>query len=1101
MPHPQTTPLSLEQLAEHLLPLHGVRVEAEFVGYSQPSLFHEPALAALLKTVAQGDLEDEPLITLLAPESGRAQFQRGDRYRFDLLAAYPAAHKLPPLLLALLHSSERAPADPHVPFGRQFRVQRFLDPGDGSGLQGAQVVPIYGHQQLVLERAYWQAQSRIRLRLQSPLRILRDMDERGDAKGEARYVCDNDTLRRCLMPRLWASLMHLAKCLGQTLRAMPTVVPSVLDSDVFYIDWDYRSGAQSKPMGGLLGWVELDMQAADADWWTALLLAQRLGVGQRRSFGWGRFRLECPQGRGTVAARQRSRSLLQRAAEPANRIEALVVAAQAKDAPAALRGLGEARLRQQAFSASLRQDLDKAFAQLAAGQYCAAELQGSVLYADDGRCRPLAVPPWQDRLLQRAVHQVLSSDLETLMNDGSFGYRRGRSRFDVKRQIQSLAREGYQWYFEADITAFFDSLDLRRVHTRLASLLGDEPAMPLLMAWLQAPVNFMQRRVVRRRGLPQGAPISPLMANLVLEDLDARFAAEGLRLLRYADDFVALCRTREEAERAQALGQQRIEALGLQLKPDKTRIGHLSRDSMTFLGFRFVGDLVVDHPRAATGLRAPLQMPPASWLADLLRREPRLFLELERQHLDLADRPDAVSVEAVSESESLLHFSPATHDRPSLLKSLTEAASLGLLYRLGDLSSFIDSCTKSDSDSESLPSVPQRPTEVASAAQPAPVQPASPAHPQENAPEHDHHNRHTELDEAESGDDFAPGAEGADVLPEALAEHDEGQWLCLLDNCLIAQRQGRLTVLSEQHGGHDFAWSQLDAVLLMGHARITSGAIHAALDNGVPMHFLGGPQGYRGALRAPGSDLADLDFALRQRQRLADPDKALALARALVQARLHNQRETLRQRLREQVELQSALIDLGELAERVADCHDRAVLNGLEGSATRRYFDALGKVLRPPFRFEGRNRRPPRDPVNALLSLGYTVLYSRTVGLIHSAGLHPRLGFYHQAHGSHATLASDLMEPFRHLIERSVWTVLNRRELREDDFHTDPANGCRLSPAAKRIYLARLAQVFARRQTTHDDQHGNYHQLMQQQLRSLRQHIQGEGSAWFFRSR
>lgn len=1049
---PQTTLLSLEQLAEHLLPLHGVRVEAEFVGYSQPSLFHEPALAALLKTVAQGDLEDEPLITLLAPESGRAQFQRGDRYRFDLLAAYPAAHKLPPLLLALLHSSERAPADPHVPFGRQFRVQRFLDPGDGSGLQGAQVVPIYGHQQLVLERAYWQAQSRIRLRLQSPLRILRDMDERGDAKGEARYVCDNDTLRRCLMPRLWASLMHLAKCLGQTLRAMPTVVPSVLDSDAFYIDWDYRSGAQSKPMGGLLGWVELDMQAADADWWTALLLAQRLGVGQRRSFGWGRFRLECPQGRGTVTARQRSHSLLQRAAEPANRIEALIVAAQADDAPAELRGLGEARLRQQAFSASLRQEIDTAFAQLAAGQYRAAELQGSVLYADDGRCRPLAVPPWQDRLLQRAVHQVLSSDLETLMNDGSFGYRRGRSRFDVKRQIQSLAREGYQWYFEADITAFFDSIDLRRVHTRLASLLGDEPAIPLLMAWMQAPVNFMQRQVVRQRGLPQGAPISPLMANLVLEDLDARFAAEGLRLLRYADDFVALCRTREEAERAQALGQQRIEALGLQLKPDKTRIGHLSRDSMAFLGFRFVGDLVVDHPRAATGVRAPLHVPPASWLADLLQREPSLWPVLESRHLDLPDRPDAARATAVTESAS-------------------------------------------------LPSVPQRPTEVARAEQPAPVQPASPAHPQEIVPKHDHREPHTELDEAAPGDDFAPGAEGADVLPEALAEHEEGQWLCLLDNCLIAQRQGRLTVLSEQHGGHDFAWSQLDAVLLMGHARITSGAIHAALDNGVPMHFLGGPQGYRGALRAPGSDLADLDFALRQRQRLADPDKALALARALVQARLHNQRETLRQRLREQVELQSALIDLAELAERVADCHDRAVLNGLEGSATRRYFDALGKVLRPPFRFEGRNRRPPRDPVNALLSLGYTVLYSRTVGLIHSAGLHPRLGFYHQAHGSHATLASDLMEPFRHLVERSAWTVLNRRELREDDFHADPTNGCRLSPAAKRTYLARLAQAFARRQTTHDDQHGNYHQLMQQQLRSLRQHIQGEGSAWFFRSR
>jgi CRISPR-associated endonuclease Cas1 len=139
---------------------------------------------------------------------------------------------------------------------------------------------------------------------------------------------------------------------------------------------------------------------------------------------------------------------------------------------------------------------------------------------------------------------------------------------------------------------------------------------------------------------------------------------------------------------------------------------------------------------------------------------------------------------------------------------------------------------------------------------------------------------------------------------------------------------------------------------------------------------------------------------------------------------------------------------------------DLAELNGIEGNATRIYFGALKAVVPEEYGFSGRNRRPPRDPFNALLSFGYTLLYARVETLIRVAGLYPWAGFYHQPHGTHATLASDLMEPFRHLVERVALTAVTRGELKPADFRIDPALGCRLAPPALRRYMGLLAERF-----------------------------------------
>ena len=120
----------------------------------------------------------------------------------------------------------------------------------------------------------------------------------------------------------------------------------------------------------------------------------------------------------------------------------------------------------------------------------------------------------------------------------------------------------------------------------------------------------------------------------------------------------------------------------------------------------------------------------------------------------------------------------------------------------------------------------------------------------------------------------------------------------------------------------------------------------------------------------------------------------------------------------------------------------------------------MGGLLPPEWGFTGRNRQPPRDPANALLSFGYTLLNGYVETLLHADGLLPWLGFCHQAHGRHATLASDLMEPFRHLVERTVLSAVQRHELKAQDFFIAANGACMMQKEARRVFFAQLLDRF-----------------------------------------
>jgi len=206
--------------------------------------------------------------------------------------------------------------------------------------------------------------------------------------------------------------------------------------------------------------------------------------------------------------------------------------------------------------------------------------------------RTLLVPAVRDRVLQTAVAAYMEPFLEAEFDECSFAYRRGRSVRMAVERVYQLYHQGYIWLLDADIDSFFASVNREIAIGRLATLIPDETVVRLVRLWLDSAVWDGLHLTRPPLGLPQGAVISPMIANLCLDVLDDRLLEEGLKMVRYADDFVVLTKGRKAAERAQALTEEVLASLRLRLNERKTRIVRFS-EGFKFLGTIFLKDLLL----------------------------------------------------------------------------------------------------------------------------------------------------------------------------------------------------------------------------------------------------------------------------------------------------------------------------------------------------------------------------------------------------------------------------------------------------------------------------------------------------------------------------
>lgn len=222
--------------------------------------------------------------------------------------------------------------------------------------------------------------------------------------------------------------------------------------------------------------------------------------------------------------------------------------------------------------------------------------------------RPLGIPTIIDRIVQTALRNVMEPIFEREFDPGSYGFRPKRGCHDALEEIERLLAGGYMHVVDVDLRKYFDTIPLQGLMNEVAKRIGDGRVLDLIESYLHQGILEEMKLWMPEKGTPQGAVISPLLANVYLHPVDLAMREAGFRLVRYADDMVVLCRTREEAEAALTKLRELIEVRGLQLHPDKTRIAHLmERPGFQFLGYVFYGQYRDPRPSSQDKLKATIR--------------------------------------------------------------------------------------------------------------------------------------------------------------------------------------------------------------------------------------------------------------------------------------------------------------------------------------------------------------------------------------------------------------------------------------------------------------------------------------------------------------
>lgn len=263
-------------------------------------------------------------------------------------------------------------------------------------------------------------------------------------------------------------------------------------------------------------------------------------------------------------------------------------------------GLGWAQVERNAGAAGVDRMSVERFAQ--ARDFYLAELAGALrdgsyspqpvrrVYIPKGKGRrPLGIPAVKDRVVQAALKLVIEPIFEYEFEPRSFGFRQGLGCKDALREVDRHLKAGHFWVVDADLQSYFDTIPHAALLAKVGNRIADGRVLELVERFLKQDIMDDMKRWTPTSGSPQGAVISPLLANIYLHEFDVEMREAGLVMVRYADDAVVLCRSREEAQSALARMRAWVTANGLTLHPDKTHLGDCRFDGQgfEFLGYRF----------------------------------------------------------------------------------------------------------------------------------------------------------------------------------------------------------------------------------------------------------------------------------------------------------------------------------------------------------------------------------------------------------------------------------------------------------------------------------------------------------------------------------
>jgi CRISPR-associated protein Cas1 len=717
----------------------------------------------------------------------------------------------------------------------------------------------------------------------------------------------------------------------------------------------------------------------------------------------------------------------------------------------------------------------------------------------DGGRRPLAIPTVRDRIAQTAVGLVITPLLDREFESASYGFRRGRSVQQAVERVQACYQAGFLWVVDADIESFFDEVDHALLLARFQESILDPDLLGLVRAWLTTPVREGTELHVPSKGLPQGSPISPVLANLYLDHFDEALLRHGLKLVRFADDFLVLCRSRPQAEAAFELTENLLHEFCLSLDREKSRVTSFDR-GFRYLGHAFLKSLAVPSPNrlyyafheanpapamphvALTPGPQPSSAPravtpEATRLPDsALGRA--LSAALHAAHMDdlltlsanaAAPHPSSQQVVAPpADTPSRASSSQPPGASPIPCAAADEVAAPLFQSTIGNQ----QSATKATSSVAKavIPAKAGIQTVSSSAAQSAPPEPSGSSPP--------------------SPPPAAPSAPPLTThLRRTLYIQEQGSVLARSDERLLVKKDDEVLL--------EVPIAKVDQIFIFGRCSLTTPAMAFCLERRVPVVLLSNHGDYYGMLESPLGEHVTLHR--QQFLRAGDAAFCLATARSLVRGKLLNCRVLLERYARRKPSdvLEVAAKELKQIHDSLAAAQSVEQVYGYEGRGAACYFEAFAQLLEADLGFTHRVRRPPTDPVNSLLSFGYALCYYNLEALIRGHGLHPYVGHLHALRDGHAALASDLIEEFRApVVDSLVLYLVNSRLLTAKDFYrpsSDPAAACLLRDDGRKVFLKHFELRMAD-SITHPllRQSVSWRRAMEAQVVHMAQWIKGE---------
>jgi len=627
--------------------------------------------------------------------------------------------------------------------------------------------------------------------------------------------------------------------------------------------------------------------------------------------------------------------------------------------------------------------------ELISGRYAPVPLQRIDLPKSDTETRPIALGSVRDKIVQKCLAAALAPHCDKSFSDKSYGYRPGKGTLRAIHRVRDYIRRGYTHVYKTDIDDFFETIPHSRLLELLRSRIADHRIVDLIGLWLANGSFRSFDYLDHSSGVHQGDPLSPLLSNIYLDQMDRWLEERHIEFVRFADDFVLLFKSADPLREVPTRLDAYLQTLGLRLGEEKSYAASVRGEGFSFLGCRFHGEHVsIDNDRLQKKISRLYELARKSWPLERYLDELNDFVEgLRRYYLQILDpgSPQFVHLESAYADSAARRFAREfasgtlryKKDARPLAARLRPLTPLSKTDREAFLKRIVDSArtlAKSPDTRQAKAALGRKREQIA-----------------------------REM-----------------ALSSVLIVERYGSSLGVSKNKITLKYKGRLS--------HTLPAKRCERIIIQTKgASLSSALIRLCAKRKIPIDFVDGADTPYAALYTHTQSYAPR--TLRQLELFQDPRRRLAQAAEFVRAKLKNQRNYLKYLDKHHRQVREEIDRIASITGRVRRAQSIEELMGLEGSASALYWEALGRIVADKIPFPGRITRGAVDPLNSALNYGYAILYGEIQHALVRAGLALHLSSLHAPDDAKPTLVFDFIEPFRSfVVDRTVFSMANREE-------------------------------------------------------------------------